>query len=80
MINSEKPVRVRIVIGRPKRKSGVYPKRIAWGVRLASRRQEEGEIVSPGFFQRYQREEGPLIFDGRKFRLIPYDIVTDPKF
>ena len=73
MINSEKPVRVRIVIGRPKRKSGVYPKRIALGVRSASRRREEGEFVSLRFFQRYQREEGPLIFDGREFRLIPYE-------
>lgn len=73
MINSEKPVKVRIVIGRPKRKSGVYPKRIECGVRSASRRWEEGEIVSLRFFQRYQREEGSLIFGGREFRLIPYE-------
>ena len=73
MINSEKPVRVRVVIGRPKRRSGVYPRRTAWGVRLASRRLEEGEIVSLRLFQRYQREEGPLIFKGREFRLIPYE-------
>lgn len=73
MINSEKPVKVRIVIGRPKRRSGVYSKRITWGVRSASRRQEEGEIVSLGSFQRYQREEGPLIFNGREFKLIPYE-------
>ena len=72
MINSQ-PVKVRIVIGRPKRRSGVYPKRLALGVRSASRRREEGEIVSLRFFQRYQREEGPLIFDGREFRLIPYE-------
>jgi len=73
MINSEKLVRVRVVIGRPKRKSGVYLKRITWGERSASRRQEEGEIVSLGFFQRYQREEGSLIFEGREFKLIPYE-------
>lgn len=73
MINLEKPVKIRIVIGRPKRRSGVYPKRITWGVRSASRRQVEGEIVSLGFFQRYQREEGPLIFEGREFKLIPYE-------
>ena len=73
MINSQKPVKIRIVIGRPKRRSGVYPKRIVWGVRSASRRQEEGEIISLGAFQRYQREEGPLIFEGREFKLIPYE-------
>ena len=73
MNNSQRRVRVRVVIGRPKRKSGVYPKRIVWGVRSASRRQEEGEIISLRFFQRYQREEGPLIFNGREFRLIPYE-------
>jgi len=73
MINLEKLVRVRVVIGRPKRKSGVYLKRITWGERSASRRQEEGEIVSLGFFQRYQREEGSLIFEGREFKLIPYE-------
>ena len=71
MINSEKPVRVRIVIGRPKRRSGVYPKRIVWGVRSASRRQEEGEFVSLRFFQRYQIEEGPGLFEGLEFKLIP---------
>ena len=73
MINLEKPVRIRIIIGRPKRKSGVYPKRIALGVRSASRRQEEGEIVSLRTFQRYQREKEPLIFEGREFKLIPYE-------
>ena len=73
MNNLEKPVRVRIVIGRPKRRSGVYPIRLVWGVRSASRRQEEGEVISLRFFQRYQREEGPLIFNGREFRLIPYE-------
>jgi hypothetical protein len=62
MINLGKPVRVRIVIGRPKRRSGVYPKRLAWGVRSASRRQEEGEFVSLRTFQRYQREEGTIIY------------------
>jgi len=73
MINLEKSVRVRIVIGRPKRRSGVYPKRLTWRVRSASRRQEEGEIVGLRFFQRYQREVGPIIFGGREFRLIPYE-------
>ena len=73
MINLEKPVRVRIVIGRPKRKSGVYPKRIMLGVKSASRRQKEGEIVSLRFFQQRYQGEGPLIFEGREFKLIPYE-------
>ena len=65
-------VKIRIVVGRPKRRSGVYPRRMVWGIKRASRRLEDGEVIDLRVFQRFQREEGPGIYDWCEFSLIPW--------
>ena len=71
MNNSQELVRIRLLIGRPKRKSGAYVRKLFWGQHSSTRRQEEGDVVNLGVFHRYQLEEGPDIFDGLDYRLIP---------
>ena len=77
MNNLEKPVKIRIEIGRPKRKSGVYVRHLYWGLYKASRRMDNGITVRLKVFQRFQIEEGPGIFDGLKFSIIPCDEYKD---
>jgi hypothetical protein len=62
---------VRIETGRPKRKSGVYPKRLFWGFNPSSHWREDGDVVTIKSFHRFQLDEGPGIFGGRNFKLIP---------
>lgn len=71
MNNSRKPVRIRIETGKPKRKSGVYVRILHWGTHGASRRKEGGVVMDLRVFQQFQKEEGPGMFDGLKFKLIP---------
>ena len=73
MINSQRRVKIRIETGRPKRKSGVYVRVLHWGIHGATRQREKGMIVDLKEFQRFQIEEGPDIFYGLKFKLIPYE-------
>ena len=71
MNNSQRRVKIRIEIGRPKRKSGVYVKVLHWGIHGATIQREKGMVVDLKVFQRFQIEEGPDMFDGLDFRLIP---------
>jgi hypothetical protein len=71
MNNSEKPVKIRIETGKPKRKSGVYVRVLHWGIHGATRQREKGMVVDLKVFQRFQIEEGPDMFDGLEFKLIP---------
>jgi hypothetical protein len=71
MSNYQKPVRIRIETGRPKRKSGVYVRVLHWGIHGAGRRRNSGVVVNLKAFQQFQLEEGPDMFDGLKFKLIP---------
>jgi hypothetical protein len=71
MNNSRKLVRIRIETGRPKRKSGVYVTILRWGAHGGSRQKEGGVVMDLRVFQQFQIEEGPNIFDGLKFKLIP---------
>ena len=73
MNNYQRRVKIRIETGRPKRKSGVYVRVLHWGIYGATRQREKGMIVDLKVFQRFQIEEGPDIFEGREFRLIPYE-------
>ena len=66
----KKLVKVRVQIGRPKRKSGVYLTHFRWGVRYASHQMSQGAPIILAEFQRYQLEEGPTIFNGLNFKLI----------
>lgn len=71
MNNSQKLVKIRLNIGKPKRKSGVYVRILHWGAYGASRRKERGVMMDLKVFQQFQIEEGPNLFDGLKFKLIP---------
>ena len=73
MNNSQKHVRIRIETGRPKRKSGVYVLYLPWGYRKATRRRDGGMLIDLKTFQQFQLEEGPGMFDGLNFKLIPYE-------
>ena len=73
MINSQKLVRIRIEIGKPKRKSGVYVKVLHWGIHGAFRQMEKGSVFYLTSFHHFQKEEGFELFEGRNFRLIPYE-------
>ena len=73
MNNYQRHVKIRIETGRPKRKSGVYVKVLHWGIHGATRQREKGMVVDLKVFQRFQIEEGPDMFDGREFKLIPYE-------
>lgn len=68
-----KLVKIRIETGKPKRKSGVYVNKLNWGYRPITHRRNEGILVDLRVFHKYQLEEGPDIFDGHNFRLIPYE-------
>ena len=70
MSNLQRSVKIRIETGKPKRKSGVYPKILHWGIHGATRQREKGMVVDLKVFQRFQIEEGPDMFDGLKFKLI----------
>ena len=71
MNNSQRRVKIRIETGRPKRKSGVYVKVLHWGIHGATRLREKGMVIDLKVFQRFQIEEGPDMFDGLEFKLIP---------
>jgi len=71
MNNSQGCVKIRIETGRPKRKSGVYVRILHCGIHGATRQREKGMIVNLIVFQQFQLEEGPDMFDGLKFKLIP---------
>ena len=71
MNNSVKRVKIRIKTGKPKRKSGVYVKVLSWGIYGATRQREKGIVVDLKIFQQFQIEEGPDMFDGLEFKLIP---------
>ena len=71
MNNSQKLVKVRLKIGKPKRRSGAYVMRLFWGSHKVTRIRDEGELISLKTFQKFQLEEGPDIFDGLEFKLIP---------
>ena len=73
MNNSQRRVKIRIETGRPKRKSGVYVRVLHWGIHGATRQREKGVVVDLKVFQRFQIEEGPDMFDGLDFKLIPYE-------
>ena len=68
----KKLVRVRVELGKPKRRSGAYVVRLfqVQGYGL-TRMRNEGEVMDLRTFQRFQLEEGPDMFDGRNFKLIP---------
>lgn len=66
-----KPVRIKIEIGKPKRRSVVYVRDLHWGIHGATRRKDEGTVVDLKIFQRFQLEEGPNIFNGLSFSIIP---------
>ena len=71
MNNSQRRVKIRIETGRPKRKSGVYVRVLHWGIHGATRQREKGMVVDLKVFQRFQIEEGPDMFYGLKFNLVP---------
>lgn len=71
MNNSQRRVKIRIETGRPKRKSGVYVRVLHWGIHGATRRREKGLVVDLKAFHQFQIEEGPDMFDGLEFKLIP---------
>lgn len=73
MNNSQKLVRIRLKVGKPKRKSGAYVMRLFWGSHKVTRIRNEGEVISLKTFHKYQLEEGSNIFDGLDFKLIPYE-------
>ena len=68
MNNSQRRVKIRIEIERPKRKSGVYVRVLHWGIHGATRQREKGMVVDLKVFHQYQLEEGPDIFDGLNFK------------
>lgn len=73
MINKPKKLfRIKIITGKPKRRSGVYVAVLHWGIHGASIRKDEGCIVDLKEFQQFQLEEGPDIYDGLEYKLIPY--------
>ena len=71
MNNSQRRVKIRIETGKPKRKSGVWVKNLSWGVHSASPYKDGGRIFDLYVVQRMQLEEGPTLFDGLEFKLIP---------
>ncbi len=73
-----KCVKIRLEIGKPKRRSGAYIKHLLWDPRNVTRRRDEGEVINFKNFHEFQIEEGPDIFDGLKFKLIPCENRHNP--
>lgn len=62
---------IRIETGRPKRKSGLYVGHVLFGRK--TRFRHEAGIYDIDDFNDIYRNEGPFIFGGLNFKLIPFN-------